>query len=121
MDLIRKIEAQNKKNEAFVFNVGDTVRVFYKIIEGSNERLQSFEGIVIAFQNKGISKTFLVRKISSGIGIEKIFPVYSPIIEKVEVLRKGKVRRAKLYYMRNRIGKAAMKIKERLNIKKVKH
>ncbi|MDO7256058.1 50S ribosomal protein L19 [Borreliella burgdorferi] len=121
MDLIRKIEAQNKKNEAFVFNVGDTVRVIYKIIEGSNERLQSFEGIVISFQNKGIGKTFLIRKISSGIGVEKIFPVYSPIIEKVEVLRRGKVRRAKLYYMRNRIGKAAMKIKERLTIKKVRH
>ncbi|WKC78229.1 50S ribosomal protein L19 [Borreliella turdi] len=121
MDLIRKIEAQNKINKGFVFNVGDTVRVVYKIIEGSNERLQNFEGIVISFQNKGIGKTFLVRKISSGIGVEKIFPVYSPIIEKVEVLRRGKVRRAKLYYMRNRIGKAAMKIKERLNIKKVKH
>ncbi|AJA90486.1 50S ribosomal protein L19 [Borreliella chilensis] len=121
MDLIRKIEAQNKKNETFVFNVGDTVKVVYKIIEGSNERLQSFEGIIISFQNKGIGKTFLVRKISSGVGVEKIFPVYSPIIEKVEVLKRGKVRRAKLYYMRNRIGKAAMKIKERLNVKKVKH
>ncbi|AHH10891.1 LSU ribosomal protein L19P [Borrelia coriaceae ATCC 43381] len=120
MDLIRKIEAKGKRAESFNFRVGDTIRVSYKIIEGTNERIQNFEGLVISIQNKGIGQTFLVRKISSGIGVEKIFPMHSPIIEKVQVLRRGKVRRAKLYYMRDRIGKAAMKVKERLDIKKLK-
>ena len=121
MDLIKKIEADGKRAESFNFRVGDTVCVHYKIIEGTNEkRLQNFEGLVISIQNKGIGQTFLVRKISSGIGVEKIFPMHSPIIEKVRVLKRGKVRKAKLYYMRNRVGKAAMKVKERLEIKNPK-
>ncbi|AHH08667.1 LSU ribosomal protein L19P [Borrelia anserina BA2] len=120
MDLIRKIEAQGKRTENFDFRVGDTIRVSYKIIEGANERVQNFEGLVISIQNKGIGQTFLVRKISSGIGVEKIFPMHSPIIEKVQILKRGKVRRAKLYYMRDRIGKAAMKVKERFNFNKLK-
>ncbi|QMU99449.1 50S ribosomal protein L19 [Borrelia sp. A-FGy1] len=120
MDLIKQIEAREKRTDVFEFKVGDTVRVSYKIIEGSNERIQNFEGLVISIQNKGIGQTFLVRKISSGIGVEKIFPIHSPIIEKVQVLKRGKVRRAKLYYMRGRIGKAAMKVRERLEIKKLK-
>ncbi|BCR19639.1 50S ribosomal protein L19 [Borrelia miyamotoi] len=120
MDLIRKIEAKGKRTASFDFRVGDTVCVSYKIIEGTNERVQNFEGLVISIQNKGIGQTFLVRKISSGIGVEKIFPMHSPIIEKVKVLKRGKVRKAKLYYMRDRIGKAAMKVKERLDIKKLK-
>ncbi|WP_445436126.1 50S ribosomal protein L19 [Candidatus Borreliella tachyglossi] len=120
MDLIRQIEASGKRLEALNFRVGDTVRVSYRIIEGSNERTQNFEGLVISVQNKGIGQNFLVRKISSGIGVEKIFPMHSPIVENVQVLKRGKVRRAKLYYMRDRIGKAAMKVKERLDTKKLK-
>ena len=120
MDLIKQIEAREKRTEVFDFRVGDTVRVSYRIIEGSNERTRTLEGLVISIQNKGIGQTFLVRKISSGIGVEKIFPMHSPIIEKVQVLKRGKVRKAKLYYMRGRIGKAAMKVKERLDVKKLK-
>ena len=93
------------------FRVGDTVRVDYKIIEGKRERIQAFEGIVIAKKNKGISKTFTVRKISSGVGVERIFPVNSPKIDKVVVIRKGKVRRSKLNFLRNR--KKSYKIKEK--------
>ncbi|UER68040.1 50S ribosomal protein L19 [Borrelia sp. BU AG58] len=119
MDLIRQIEARGKRTEVFGFRVGDTVRVVYRIIEGSNERTQNFEGLVISIQNKGIGRTFLVRKISSGIGVEKMFPIHSPIIEKVQVLKRGKVRKAKLYYMRGRIGKAAMKVKERTYVKNI--
>lgn len=93
------------------FRVGDTVRVDYKIIEGKRERIQAFEGVVIAKKNKGISKTFTVRKISSGVGVERIFPVNSPKIDKVVVIRKGKVRRSKLNFLRNR--KKSYKIKEK--------
>ena len=91
--------------------LGDTVRVDYKIIEGKRERIQAFEGVVIAKKNKGISKTFTVRKISSGVGVERIFPVNSPKIDKVGVIRKGKVRRSKLNFLRNR--KKSYKIKEK--------
>ncbi len=94
------------------FEVGDTVRVNYKIIEGNRERIQVFEGIVIAIDNEGISKTFTVRRISYDIGVERIFPLYSTRIEKVEIVRKGKKRRAKLYYLRERTGKS-VKLKER--------
>jgi large subunit ribosomal protein L19 len=94
------------------FEVGDTVRVNYKIIEGNRERIQVFEGVVIAIDNEGIGKTFTVRRISYDIGVERIFPLYSPRIEKVEVVRKGKKRRAKLYYLRERTGKS-VKLKER--------
>ena len=93
------------------FRVGDTVRVDYKIIEGKRERIQAFEGVVIAKKNKGISKTFTVRKISSGVGVERIFPVNSPKIDKVVVIHKGKVRRSKLNFLRNR--KKSYKIKEK--------
>ena len=93
------------------FRVGDTVRVDYKIIEGKRERIQAFEGVVIAKKNKGISKTFTVRKISSAVGVERIFPVNSPKIDKVVVIRKGKVRRSKLNFLRNR--KKSYKIKEK--------
>ncbi|PKL17766.1 MAG: 50S ribosomal protein L19 [Spirochaetae bacterium HGW-Spirochaetae-5] len=94
------------------FEIGDTIRVHYRIIEGNRERVQVYEGIVIAIDNKGISKTFTVRKISFDVGVERIFPVFSPKIAKIEVVRKGKVRRAKLYFLRDLKGKAA-KIKER--------
>ena len=111
MDIIRAIEAKQIKENAENFSVGDTVKVFFKIVEGTTERIQACEGIVIAKNNSGIRKTFTVRKISYGVGVEKIFPVHSPRIEKIEVLRRGRVIRAKLYYLRSRVGKAA-KVKE---------
>jgi len=114
MDLIKAIEAKQLKENAAQFRVGDTVKVHFRIIEGVKERIQMYEGLVIAINNKGISKTFIVRKISSGIGVERIFPLHSPRVEKVEVLRHGKVRRAKLYYLRDRIGKSALRVKQRL-------
>ena len=111
MDIIRAIEAKQIKENAENFSVGDTVKVFFKIVEGTTERIQVFEGIVIAKNNSGIRKTFTVRKISYGVGVERIFPMHSPRIEKVDVVRRGRVRRAKLYYLRDRVGKAA-KVKE---------
>ena len=111
MDIIRAIEAKQIKENAENFSVGDTVKVFFKIVEGTTERVQVFEGIVIAKNNSGVRKTFTVRKISYGVGVERIFPMHSPRIEKIEVLRRGRVRRAKLYYLRSRVGKAA-KVKE---------
>ena len=111
MDNIRAIEAKQIKENAENFSVGDTVKVFFKIVEGTTERIQVFEGIVIAKNNSGIRKTFTVRKISYGVGVERIFPMHSPRIEKVDVVRRGRVRRAKLYYLRSRVGKAA-KVKE---------
>lgn len=111
MDIIRAIEAKQIKENAENFSVGDTVKVFFKIVEGTTERIQVFEGIVIAKSNSGIRKTFTVRKISYGVGVERIFPMHSPRIEKIEVVRRGRVRRAKLYYLRSRVGKAA-KVKE---------
>jgi large subunit ribosomal protein L19 len=96
-----------KKNIKVSFNSGDHVRVHFKIIEGSNERIQVFDGIVIRIKGNELSKTFTVRKISFGIGIERIFPIYSPRIEKIELVKRGKVRRAKLYYLRNLSGKSA--------------
>ena len=111
MDIIRAIEAKQIKENAENFSIGDTVKVFFKIVEGTTERIQVFEGIVIAKNNSGIRKTFTVRKISYGVGVERIFPMHSPRIEKIEVVRRGRVRRAKLYYLRSRVGKAA-KVKE---------
>ena len=111
MDIIRAIEAKQIKENAENFSVGDTVKVFFKIVEGTTERVQVFEGIVIAKNNSGVRKTFTVRKISYGVGVERIFPMHSPRIEKIEVVRRGRVRRAKLYYLRSRVGKAA-KVKE---------
>lgn len=111
MDIIKAIEQENLNPNAPVFSVGDTVKVFFKVIEGNKDRIQAYEGIVIARKHGGLRETFTVRRISSGIGVERTFPVHSPKIDKVEVLRRGRVRRAKLYYLRKRTGKAA-KIKE---------
>ena len=112
-DLIKAIDAENMKTDLPVFNVGDTVKVGYKIIEGGKERIQNFEGIVIARRNGGIQESFTVRHISYGVGVEKTYPLHSPKIASITVVRKGKVRRAKLYYLRDLTGKAA-KVKEKL-------
>lgn len=112
MDIIKKIQLENMKAVIPKFNVGDTVKVHVKVIEGKRERIQIFEGIVLKRQNGGVGETFTVRKLSSGVGVERTFPVHSPKIENVEIVRHGKVRRAKLFYLRERIGKAA-KVRER--------
>lgn len=109
--IIEQINQENLKAETPSFNVGDTVRVSFKVIEGTRERIQIFEGTVIAKRHGGISETFTVRRLSFGIGVERTFPIHSPKITKVDVVRRGKVRRAKLYYLRGRTGKAA-KVKE---------
>jgi len=106
MDIIKQIEAESLRTVA-EFNVGDTVRVNFKVIEGNKERIQAYEGIVIARKHGGLRETFTVRRISSGIGVERTFPVHSPKIDSITVVRKGSVRRAKLYYLRERTGKAA--------------
>ena len=111
MDLIKALNNEQLKENVPVINIGDTVRVSNKIKEGTRERVQLFEGTVIAKNGGGISETFTVRRVSYGVGVEKTFPVHSPNVEKVEIVRNGKVRRAKLYYLRDRIGKAA-KVKE---------
>ncbi len=111
MDLIKHLTDGQLKGSVDTFNIGDTVKVHNRIKEGSRERVQIFEGTVIAKKHGGIRETFTVRRVSYGVGVEKTFPVHSPNVEKVEVVRKGKVRRAKLYYLRNRVGKAA-KVKE---------
>ena len=111
-DIIKKIEDAQLKAEAPEFRVGDTVKVYGKIKEGNRERIQVFEGVVIGRQHGGLRENFIVRKMSNGIGVERIFPVHCPSIDKIEVTRKGKVRRAKLYYLRKLSGKAA-RIKER--------
>ena len=113
VDLIKTLNEQNVKDEMPVIRIGDTVRVHIKIKEGSKERIQVFEGTVIAKKHGGINETFTVRRISYGVGVEKVFPVHSPNVVKVETVRKGKVRRAKLYYLRGRVGKAA-KVKTKL-------
>ncbi len=113
MDLIKAIEEGQKRPFTTEFKVGDTVKVFFKIIEGKTERVQVYEGLVLCIKNSGSRKTFTVRKESYGIGVERVFPVDSPRIVKVEIVRAGKVRRAKLYYIRDKIGKGK-KIKERL-------
>ena len=107
MNIIEQIERENLKSEVPVFSVGDTVKVSVKVIEGTKERIQAFEGIVIAKRNGGIRETFTVRRISYGVGVERTFPVHSPKVAKIDVLKRGKVRRAKLYYLRNLTGKAA--------------
>jgi large subunit ribosomal protein L19 len=112
MNIIKEIEKEQLKSELTPFNVGDTVKVHIKIVEGKRERIQIFEGLVIKIQNGGISRSFTVRKVSSGVGVEKTLPIHSPKIEKIEVVRKGKVRRARLHYIRDRVGKRA-KVKER--------
>jgi large subunit ribosomal protein L19 len=112
MDLIKAVESEQLKKDITPFNVGDTVRVYYKVIEGDRERIQPFEGIVIKRSGSGLRETFTVRRVSYGVGVERTFPLHSPRLEKIEVIRRGKVRRAKLYYLRKRVGKAATKIKE---------
>ncbi len=119
MDLIKTIEEGQKKADIPSFNVGDTVKVHFKIVEGKTERIQVYEGLVICFKNSGVGKTFTVRKNSYGVGVERVFPLHSPRIANVELVRPGKVRRAKLYYIRQKIGKAA-KIKTLISRKEAK-
>ena len=113
MDVIKSIEHEQLKNKIPVLTVGNTVKVYVKVKEGNRERIQVFEGIIIKKQGGGLNETFTVRKISYGVGVEKTFLVHSPMVEKVEVVRVGKARRAKLYYLRDRVGKAS-KTKEKL-------
>jgi len=113
MDIMQAFSAKYVKENSPEVAIGDTVKVHLKVKEGNRERIQVFEGTVIAKKHGGIEETFTVRRVSYGVGVEKVFPVHSPAIEKVELVRHGKVRRAKLYYLRDRVGKAA-KVKERL-------
>lgn len=112
-EILRAIEAEQMRNDLPNFNVGDNVKLHVKVKEGNRERIQMFEGTVIKRQNGGLRETFTVRRVTYGVGVERTFPVNSPIIEKMEVTRRGKVRRAKLFYLRDRVGKAA-KVKELL-------
>ena len=112
-DIIRELEKEQLRSDLPKLEIGDTVRVYVKVVEGNRERLQNFEGIVIKMQGGGIRKTFTVRRISYGVGVERTFPYHSPRIGRIEVVRHGVVRRAKLYYLRERTGKAA-KINERI-------
>jgi len=111
MDLIKLIENEQLRSDIPVFNVGDTVKVSVKVVEGNRERIQAYEGVTTKRQGGGLSETFTVRRISYGIGVERTFPLHSPRLDKIEVVRRGKVRRAKLFYLRDRVGKRA-KIKE---------
>ena len=113
MDLIKELNKETLANEVTPVQIGDTVRVYLKVKEGNRERIQMFEGTVIAKKHGGLEETFTVRRVSYGVGVEKVFPVHAPSIEKIETVRHGKVRRAKLYYLRDRVGKSA-KIKEKL-------
>jgi LSU ribosomal protein L19P len=112
-ELIKSIESEQLRTDLPSFNVGDTVKVHVKVKEGNRERLQVFEGTVLKRQNGGLRETFTVRRVAYGVGVERTFPVHAPIIEKLEVVRRGKARRAKLFYLRDRVGKAA-KVKERI-------
>ena len=116
MNLVELIEKENQTKEITPFKVGDTVKVYFKIVEGNKERIQVFEGLVIARKNGGIRETFTVRKMAFGVGVERTFPVYSPRIDKIEVVREGKVRRAKLYYIRDLSGKAGVRVKEKIKV-----
>ena len=113
MDALKLIAADSVKKDLPSFEIGDTVRVSVNIKEGERERIQMFEGTVIARKGSGISETFTVRRVSYGVGVERVFPIHSPNVKSVEVIRHGRVRRAKLYYLRDRVGKAA-KVKEQL-------
>jgi large subunit ribosomal protein L19 len=113
MDLIQAFTNEQLKKEIPVINIGDTIRVHNRIKEGNRQRIQMFEGTVIAKHGGGISETFTVRRVSYGVGVEKTFPIHSPNVEKVDIIRVGKVRRAKLYYLRDRVGKAS-KVKEQI-------
>ena len=111
MNVIQAIEAEQMKENQPDFRIGDTIKVHVKIVEGQTERIQIFEGVCIAKRNSGIRKTFTVRKISYGVGVERVFPLHSPRVDKIEIVRPGRVRRSKLYYLRDRFGKAA-KVRE---------
>ena len=113
MDALKLISNEHLKSEMPEINIGDTVKVHVKIKEGERERVQIFEGTVIARKHGGIAETFTVRRVSYGVGVERVFPIHSPNIEKVEIVRSGRVRRAKLYYLRDRVGKAA-KVKQQI-------
>ncbi len=113
MDALKLIAQDSLKSEVPAIEVGDTVKVHVKIREGDKERIQVFEGTVIARKGSGISETFTVRRVSYGVGVERVFPVHSPNVDKVETIRRGRVRRSKLYYLRDRVGKAA-KVKEQI-------
>ena len=117
MDIIKSINEEQIRTDLPNFNIGDTVRVHFKVKEGNRERIQVFEGTVIKKKGGSVTETFTVRKIASGVGVERVFPVNSPKIEKIEISRHGKVRRAKLYYLRDRVGKAT-KVKEKITYKK---
>lgn len=112
-DIIRELEKEQLRTDLPALQIGDVVRVFVKVVEGTRERLQNFEGIVIKMQGGGIRKSFTVRRVSSGVGVERTFPYHSPRIGRIEIVRHGRVRRAKLYYLRDRVGKAA-KVTERI-------
>lgn len=112
-DIIRELEKEQLRTDLPKLEIGDTVRVYVKVVEGTRERLQNFEGVVIKMQGGGIRKTFTVRRVSYGVGVERTFPYNSPRIGRIEVVRHGEVRRAKLYYLRNRVGKSA-KVVERI-------
>jgi len=116
MEKINLVTAPQIRNDLPIFHPGDTVSVHVKVIEGDKERIQQFQGIVMGIRGAGIGKTFRVRKISNGVGVERIFPIHSPSIAKIELLREGKVRRAKLYYLRKLTGKSATKVKEKVQI-----
>jgi len=117
MDIIKSINEEQIRTDLPNFNIGDTVKVHFKVKEGNRERIQVFEGTVIKKRGGSVTETFTVRKIASGVGVERVFPVNSPKIEKIEISRHGKVRRAKLYYLRDRVGKAT-KVKEKITYKK---
>lgn len=112
MDILRMVEREYMKEDVPEFGPGDTVRVHVRVVEGGRQRTQVFEGVVIARRGGGINETFTVRRVSYGVGVERVFPIHAPVVEKIEVVRRGKVRRAKLYYLRERRGKAA-RIKEK--------
>lgn len=113
MDMIRSLTESQIRTDLPQLNIGDTLKVYFKVIEGTRERIQMFEGALIKKNGGGISETFTVRRVSYGVGVERTFPVNSPKIDKIEISRKGKVRRARLYYLRDRVGKSA-KVKERI-------
>jgi large subunit ribosomal protein L19 len=119
IDIIKKLESQYLKTNIPDFRIGDELRIYYKIIEGDKERIQPFEGTLIAKKGSGVSKTITLRKISFGEGVERIFPLHSPRIEKIEVMRRGDVRKSKLYYLREKVGKKA-RIKEKKVLTEVK-
>jgi large subunit ribosomal protein L19 len=117
MDIIRAIEKENMKENLPALRIGDFVRVAVKVKEGARERLQVFEGYIIGMHGRGIRRAIVVRRVSFGIGVERVFPIHSPKVDNIKIVRRGKVRRAKLYYLRDRVGKKA-KIKEDINAKK---